>query len=310
MVWLMGGLVLMMGSQIGAQVRQESVTFFVHESAHSNRRIARNGVLVTRDDAPATVVILHGYTKGKYDMAPLRLLLKQYNSLIFDFRGHGDLSLGQRSTLGHDEVYDVFAAVDYVRSRPDLRGKPVFAFAFSMGAATAIEAQALDPQLFDGLFLDTPFSSSVAVLKQGLNKARFNLLGYTFDMPLRSLIQTYAFDEVIQPILQTILRVVANIDTTQVVTLVKPIEPAQSAKKITVPTCIVACEYDTKVPARKVRKVWENLAGPKRLHIVRSCRGHCDIINGAPEWYDELLNTFFADILAGRLTNEPVTTVS
>ncbi len=113
---------------------KEQVTFYALKEAGSNERMGRKGILVKRANAPATILILHGYTKDKFDVGPFRIFLSNFNCFTFDFRAHGEHIEDQCSTLGHDEVYDIFAAVDYLKSRPDLVKKPIFIFGFSMGA--------------------------------------------------------------------------------------------------------------------------------------------------------------------------------
>jgi len=109
---------------------KEHVTFYAKKDADSNERMARKGVLVKRENAPATILILHGYTKDKFDVSPFRIFLNKFNCFTFDFRAHGEYIEDQCSTLGHDEVYDIFAAVEYLKSRQDIGQKPIFLFGF------------------------------------------------------------------------------------------------------------------------------------------------------------------------------------
>ena len=69
---------------------EEPVTFYSQYEDESNEHIARRGLLITRTDARATVLIMHGYTSSKIDMGILRLLFSPYNMLLFDFRAHGE----------------------------------------------------------------------------------------------------------------------------------------------------------------------------------------------------------------------------
>jgi pimeloyl-ACP methyl ester carboxylesterase len=64
------------------------------------------------------------------------------HALAVDFRAHGG-SGGAVATFGHDEVFDVAAAVDWLREQPELRAAPVVLVGVSMGAATALRAAAL-----------------------------------------------------------------------------------------------------------------------------------------------------------------------
>ena len=278
----------------------ENVTFYALKDSESNERVARDGILVLRPNAKATVLVLHGYTRDKCDASPLRLLLKNFNIFSFDFRAHGEHSAGQLSTMGYDEVYDVFAAVDYLRSRPELKNKPIFVMAFSMGSATAIEAQSLDQNLFAGMFLDTPFHSSAQVIKNGISRMRFNLFGYEFGIPGKKILECYAFNSYIQPILRQLLKLMVAFDGTKIETFMKPISPFESISKINIPCYFVVCVNDKVVPYQDVKQIYENHPGTAKLFISEG-RGHCDALFNDPEYYDDILNSFFDDIVSGTL---------
>ena len=278
----------------------ENVTFYALKDSDSNERTSRNGVLVMRPDAKATVLVLHGYTRDKCDAAPLRLLLKNYNIFSFDFRAHGEQVTGQYSTMGYDEVYDVFAAVDYIRSRPELRDKPLFVMAFSMGAATAIEAQSLDGNLFGAMFLDTPFPSSAQVIKNAVSRMRFKLFGYEFGIPFIKYLEDYAFNPYFQPVLKQLIKILVAFDATKVLTFMKPISPVESITKINIPCMFVVCAKDKVVPYQDVVQIYQNHPGSSQLWISDG-RGHCDALYGDPEFYDQLLNNFFDSVINNKV---------
>lgn len=281
----------------------ENVTFHALKDNDSNERPVRKGILVYRPKAKATVLVLHGYTRDKSDAAPLRLLLKNFNVFSFDFRAHGEDSVGQLSTMGYDEVHDVFGAVDYLRSRPELRDKPIFVMAFSMGAATAIEAQALDNSLFAGMYLDTPFHSSAQVIKAGVERMKIKFFGYEFCLPGKCFFEKYAFNEYFQPVIKMLLKLLTPVDGTRVETLMKPITPFESIKKVKIPCQFVVCVNDKEVPYQDVIQIYENHPGPARIWIADG-RWHCDALFNDPEFYDDLLNGFFNEIVSGNFLNE------
>lgn len=287
---------LAINSSICQDLKIENVNFYALKDSTSNERTLRNGVLVMRPDAKATVLVLHGFTRDKCDAAPLRLLLKNYNIFTFDFRAHGEQVSGQYSTMGYDEVYDVFAAVDYIRSRPELRDKPLFVMAFSMGAATAIEAQSLDDNLFSAMFLDTPFHSSAQIIKNAVSRMRFQLFGYEFGIPFRKYLEDYAFNPYFQPILKQLIKLLIAFDGTTIQTYMKPISPVESIRKINIPCMFVVCAKDKVVPYQDVVQIYENHPSAAQLWIADG-RGHCDGLYGNPEFYDELLNNFFDSVI-------------
>jgi fermentation-respiration switch protein FrsA (DUF1100 family) len=59
--------------------------------------------------------------------------------LMFDFRNHGESGKGITG-MGLSEYQDVAGAVDYIRSRPDLKNKQIGLVSFCMGANAAIVA--------------------------------------------------------------------------------------------------------------------------------------------------------------------------
>jgi pimeloyl-ACP methyl ester carboxylesterase len=284
---------------LGVEGEPEEVHFFVRKNNHSNEFIGRQGVLVKRNDAPATILLLHGYGVDKYYMGPFRLLLRDYNCLTFDFRAHGEHSDDEESTLGHDEVYDIFGAVDFVNSDPDLKDKPLIVVGFSMGAVSAIEAQSIDSSLFVGMFLDTPFSSSADVLRRGMQGMKFDLLGYEFDMPGRSLLERYAFNPYVQSFLKMLLRFKTSLNATRINTVIKAISPSESIKKINIPAFFVVTEGDQKVSVSDVKTVYDNHPGPKDMWVA-SGRHHCDAILYNPEKYEKIINKFIQNVLSGN----------
>ncbi len=146
----------------------EKVVFYPHGGTYEGKKIERNGLLVQYEDAKATVLICHGFMCDKIDAGFLRQLFPrgEYNIMSFDFRAHGENVCDQYCTLGRDEAYDVIAAAKFLKHHPALKGKPLFAYGFSMGAVAAIEAQAKDESLFAAMILDCPFDSAENVIKR------------------------------------------------------------------------------------------------------------------------------------------------
>lgn len=288
--------------------KEEAVTFYVLNDERSNEQIARHGILVTRPGAKATIVIMHGYTSGKTDMGGLRLLFTKYNLFLFDFRAHGEDVEGQASTFGYNEVYDVFAAVDFLKTRPETKELPLIGYGFSMGAATTIEAQARDPKLFDALILDCPFDSSDNIIRRGLDRVlgriQVPFFEYTFQMPGKEWLQKYAFHPYVQPILFFLLRVFAGMDATRVPTTPMPIKPIESVRSITVPLLFIACYADDRVPADAIAGIYANAAGYKRLWVTKGVRHYGSVFNN-PELYQHVVSHFIERVLNKKYLTEP-----
>lgn len=67
-----------------------------------------------------------------------------YNVLMFDYRGYGE-SEGKVTRTG--TIRDGHAAIDYALSRPDVRGRPLFAYGQSLGGAVAVVVAAERPEI-------------------------------------------------------------------------------------------------------------------------------------------------------------------
>jgi fermentation-respiration switch protein FrsA (DUF1100 family) len=90
-----------------------------------------------------TVVHCHGNAGNVTEHFPQALFLcaEGYNVLAFDYEGFGQ-SQGKPSPEG--VVQDTLAALDYVRTRPDVDKNRIALFGQSLGGAAAAEAMAAD----------------------------------------------------------------------------------------------------------------------------------------------------------------------
>lgn len=276
------------------------VVFYVKENDKSNRYIARKGHLLKKPDARATVLICHGFMCDKYDVRFLRFLFDNYNTFIFDMRAHGEVIEGQCCTFGRDEAYDVMGAAQFIKSQPDLKDKPLIVYGFSMGAASSILAQSMEPTLFTAAIWDCPFESSENLIARGLDRLRLNIWGYEFELPGKSLLQKYAYNDYVQSILKVVLKTVAKMDATQVVTCIVPIHPQEAIKKVTIPCLIIGCKNDDKAPQEAVQAVYNNAQGFKRLWITNG-RRHFDSFFYNPEKYSYKINRFIEKLLDKQL---------
>lgn len=88
-----------------------------------------------------TIILCHPYGVDKgYCLSYARFLNHAgYNTLLFDFRGHGN-SGGRYTSLGYYELKDLLAAVSFVKEKGD--GK-VGVIGFSMGGTVALLAASL-----------------------------------------------------------------------------------------------------------------------------------------------------------------------
>lgn len=296
------GYIIPEKTKVSNGITVEHVVLHPQAGHCSQDTIIRKGVLARSDNAKATILICHGFMCDRYDVGILRKVFKksQFNVMTFDFRAHGEHREGQYCTFGRDECLDVIAAAKFLRNHPELQGIPLFVYGFSMGAVSAIEAQALALNLFDAMILDCPFESSEKVIQSGLKELKCTLFGCEFDMPGKEFLQKYAFHPYVQALVKAILKTVAQMDATMVNTNFCPLYPAESARKITVPAFFIHCKNDQKVPVEQVMNVYENAAGYKRLWLTNG-RRHYDSFFYNPEKYIENVRSFCDQVLSNEI---------
>ena len=284
----------------------ESITFVSRcdESASHEKTIMRNGILIQYDNAPATVLICHGFKTSKDDLGFLRLLFSGYNIVTFDFRAHGEDVEGQCCTFGKSEKYDVIAAAEYIRSHSRLKEKPLFVYGFSMGAVASIMAQAERPDLFDAAIWDCPFDSTEALISRSIEKMKFFLFGYDFSFPGRAFLKRYAYHPYVQNFFKAALKTLASMDATQVNTRIEPISPSNAVKKITIPSFFIACHNDDKAPPSAVLDIYKNSASKFKRCWISKGRKHYDAVFSNTEAYLYKVKSFFKKCLDGDLKNK------
>jgi pimeloyl-ACP methyl ester carboxylesterase len=285
--------------------RVEKVTFCPEGNCPQEQQDAlkRYGLLVRYPQAEATILLCHGFMCDKFDMGILRRLFPRgrFNVMSFDFRAHGENKKGQYCTLGREEAYDVMAAAKFLRNHPDLKSKPLYVYGFSMGAVAAIEAQAKDSSLFDAMMLDCPFDSAENVIKRGLSHLKLSLFGYSFDVPGKELLQKYAFHPYVQSLVRTVLKAVANMDSSHIAMRVLPIDPVKTVEKIAVPVMYILCRNDEKVSIPGIKSVFNNTKAAYKSLWITNGRRHFDSFFYCPEKYTEKIRTFLDDALNGTL---------
>ena len=91
-----------------------------------------------------TLILLHGYPADKGNILPaLYYLNNKYHLLFIDFRSFGE-SAGAYTTIGKEEVLDLLAAIDFLKTRGI---DSVGVYGFSMGGAVAMMAAAKSPAI-------------------------------------------------------------------------------------------------------------------------------------------------------------------
>ncbi|MBI2345097.1 alpha/beta fold hydrolase [Candidatus Dependentiae bacterium] len=281
----------------------KQIEFPVQKSKKDHATFIRKGILIMRPDALGTVVVCHGFTQSKYEAAFFRTLFPHFNVLAFDFRAHGDLTDGQYSTIGNDELYDIKGAVDFVKSIAELESKPIIGFGFSMGAVTLLQAQAEYPDLFTAMIMDSPFDSSSDCMAACIDRMlTVKFFGQKYRIPGKKVMMKCLYCNRLQPVMRQVFRYAAGFNNAVAKTKFVPVLPIENAPKITVPCYFITCQNDQKVPVGCVRRLYDAVPSSyKRLWITKGIR-HCGSCLDSPELYAYRINKFIKNVLYNSWT--------
>ena len=277
----------------------EHVAFYSKENRTSDKKLMRRGVLIRKPNAKGTVLICHGFMCDKYDVSFLHLMFKDYNSMTFDFRAHGEDIENQCCTFGRDESFDVIGAAEFLKNHPELKDQPLFVYGFSMGAVASIVAQAQEKNLFDGMILDCPFDSSDKLIDRAFNQLKMNFFGYEFAIPGVSLLRSYAYNQYVQSFIKMILRTFTKFDTVDINTIIHPVYPEEAIKYVSVPCFFIGCTNDNKAPEEAVLSIYHGAKGYKRCWIDTEGKRHFDTIFRQMHKYFYKVDKFLSCIIDG-----------
>lgn len=272
---------------------------------HPEIKIKRKGMLLITKNAKATILICHGFMTSKDDMGIMRHIFKGFNILTFDFRAHGEDTKNHECTLGLEEMHDVVAAAEFIKSNQLLKNIPLIVYGFSMGAVASIEAQSAYPNLFDCAIWDCPFESTNDLISRSVDKMKLSFFGYDINLPGRFFFKRYAYHPFVQKLFKFIVKITANMDSTQINTDLKSVSTKESIKKITIPMLIIACHNDEKAPPSAVLDVYNNanISSYKRYWISAG-RKHFDAIFLNTEKYAYKIRRFIDNFLNGSYINK------
>lgn len=280
------------------QLKVEHVSIESLENGQSDKKIIRKAFVAKRPNALGTVVLCHGYTSSKDESFFFKTFLPHFNAIAFDFRAHGELTDGQYSTIGGDEIYDVQAAVNYVKNDPELSGKPLIGFGFSMGAVSLLRAQGSWQDMFDMLILDSPFDSGQECMSQGIDAVMsFKLFGRKYRLPGKNLIMKSLYNPYLSPVVKKFFKWVTGFNPYQIPTKFVHVAPIESAANIKVPCLFFSCVKDNKVPVEAVRRLYQSVDSPfKRMWITHGFK-HCSSFISNPDLYWYKVNSFVRKVL-------------
>ncbi len=150
---------------------------FTSPIPYEGHRIRLRGVRFMRDDAKASVLILHGFGERfeKYMETSYDFYHAGLNVYLYDMRGHGvsDRVGPDPQQVEVDEFTyypeDLKAFVDTI-VEPEAKGKPIFIFGHSMGGAVATLYAQKYPGKVRALVLTAPMLRMLSPLPLGLSQ--------------------------------------------------------------------------------------------------------------------------------------------
>jgi pimeloyl-ACP methyl ester carboxylesterase len=239
---------------------QSSVTARVSLRTADGVRLAATHI-TARGAARVAIVLVPGFSgwSGKPGVARASAVLAENADVLqVDLRGHGRSD--GRSTLADREVFDVDAAVGYVRS---LGHERVVTVGFSMGGAAVIRQAALVGEEVHGHPLTHPVDAVVSVSTGSA--------WYIRDTrPMRRL-----HFLVLTRIGRLIARKVFRVRIDPKGWDVEPLSPLESAARLTVPLLVVHGDHDSYLKERHAYALSAAAGGPVELWMERGF-GHAE----------------------------------
>ena len=172
----------------------------------------------------------------------VELLIDEFNFVTFDYTGYG-YSDKDKCTLGLKEMDDLESVINYVREEYNF--KRVYIWGRSMGAVTAaLLAHRSENSLFDGMVLDSPYSSTKEMLCNVLEKVP-NFLLYMLFVPLGSKLKRETGHDMMAINLNEIV------------------------PKLTVPVIISVADGDTLAGVSNVQSLFENYGAKSGGKVIK-----------------------------------------
>jgi len=273
------------------------------ESLESDKKILRYGTIIKRKDAKANILIAHGFGSNSKDSNFINMIFEKYNTLIFDFRAHGNNNEDQCCTFGRNEIYDIIAAVNYIKNDIEIKDIPIIGYGFSMGAVSLILAQAQDNSLFKGLILDCPFESSDKLIQRSIKNINSIFINNKLLNLYENFIIKIFYNYYGQKFIKLFLKNISNIDISHINNYLSPIYPKEAIKFVEVPCFFITSANDEKAPFESVMEIYENLNNFKRFWITKGEK-HFDSIFFKTFEYRHRTNKFIDNIIENKIVKK------
>lgn len=231
------------------------------------------GIYLAGGEGRPGIVLCHGYYRDHREPMDVAMPLNEagYHVLLFDFRGSGR-SGGEHTTAGYLEVWDVVAAVGYLKDR--IGGQPVGVLGISMGAAAAITA-ATETDDIAAIVADSPFAHLEGVMQEQVRMI--------VPHPL------------LEPLAWASIRFGNRISGGNY----REVRPVDSIARLdSTPVFVIYGERDEYISSDQIDELIQAAVGPKELWIL-DC-GHTMARKDYPEEYIKRVLRFFEANLDGH----------
>ncbi|MFP4052451.1 MAG: alpha/beta hydrolase [Phycisphaerae bacterium] len=200
-----------------------------------------------------TAVVIHGVldSKARFFGFAQALANRGFDVVLFDHRAHGR-SEGTFITYGAKERYDVRDLVTSLTGRGAMEG-PMYAFGFSMGAATALEYAAMDSRC-RGVMAASPYAD----LEQMTARMAWWLSESRRAEVLAEAGRLAGFDP-------------------------GDVSPRRAAARLEVPLLVLHGRLDHTVPYAQGKAVYAAARCPKQM-ITVPLAGHVSLVAGRDAW--------------------------
>jgi alpha-beta hydrolase superfamily lysophospholipase len=224
------------------------------------------------DRARGTLVYLHGIGDNRWSGEGIikRFGAQGFDVVAYDERAHGE-SEGDACTYGFFEKRDLHRVLDTVY------GGPIVLLGHSLGAAIALQEAANDPRVTTVISAETFSDLRTVATERAPLFFSPGVIGRGFRLA-----ESEAHFQV------------------------DAVSPVKAAAHIRIPVLVIHGDADTDTPPSHSRRVFDALAGPKRLILVagahhnESLRG--DVWAQVDHWIDDILASA-PDYHEGKSTN-------
>lgn len=196
-----------------------------------------------------TLIYLHGIADNRASGAGVieRFRKKGFDVVAYDSRAHGE-SGGDSCTYGYFEKHDLRSVLDTIRDGP------VVLIGSSLGAAVALQLAASDKRI-SAIVAAESFSDLRTVV---IERAPFFFTSATIERAFELAEKKGQFR-------------------------ISAVSPVVAARAITIPVLIIHGAADSDTSPDHARRLFESLAGPKRL-ILAPKAGHNESLHGGEIW--------------------------